>query len=528
MIAAPMLPLFVAGPLLIGGVLIALHRHRRLSQAILLLTLAATLAGAAALVATLSDGAVLAHRVGGWDPPLAIVFAADLIGALLMTAASLLTLVTCWFGITGRQADRAYFAPMVLILTGGVNGALLTGDLFNLFVFIEVMLLPSYALIVMGNRGRGRLMQVTSSRIYVTVNLLTSTILLAGVGLVYAVTGTVTLADLAGAGNDSATVAIVAGVVLFALSIKAAVFPVHGWLPRTYPFMTPTVTALFSGLHTKVAIVALYRLGSVLFDGAPPALWVAVVVCCLTMVFGVLGAVGETDGRGVLAFHMISQIGYILLGLALFTPLGLAAGIFYLLHHVFVKASLFLCVGAVELVHGRRPLGEVTGMLRREPLLAGAFFVAAASLAGLPPFSGFVAKLTLIVAALDAGQIIAAVVAIAVSLFTLLSMLKIWGAMFLGEPSPLPASVADEETVPAEPADEGEEQGAVTRGVPTLTRTPDHAPDRIPLGLILPGAALALVTLALGLGAEGLFLLAEAAASTLLDPAVYVEAVRAS
>lgn len=490
MIPAYALPLVAAWPILVGGVLIGLNRFRRVSQTVLVAALLVNLAVGVLLIATLHDGTVLAHQVGGWERPLAIVFAADLFGALMVTATGALTLISAWFAIVSGQADRAYFPAMVAILTGGVNGALLTGDLFNLFVFIEVMLLPSYALLVMAHRGRGQLMQVTSSRIYVTVNLLASTLLLAGIGLVYGVVGSVNLGDLAGAASGSAEAAIAFTVVLLALAIKAAAFPVHGWLPRTYPFMSPAVSALFSGLHTKVAIFALFRLYAVVFDGDERFLWVGLVVFSLTMVFGVLGAIGENDARAILSFHMVSQIGYILAGLALFTPLGLAAGLFYLLHHMFVKASLFLSAGAVELAHGRHSLGEVSGLARREPLVAITFFVAALSLAGIPPFSGFVAKLGLIVAALDAGQVVLAIVAVVVSIFTILSMLKIWGAMFLGEP-----------------------------------REAEPDAGRVPKRLILPALALAGVTVALGLGAEPLLALCRVAAAGLSDPTGYVEAV---
>ncbi|MGJ3509069.1 monovalent cation/H+ antiporter subunit D family protein [Enemella sp. A6] len=489
MIDPSLLPLYPALPILCGGLLIWLNRFRRATPVLLLVLLGVNLVAGGLLLATLADGTVLAHHVGGWGAPLSITFVADLFGALMVTATGALALVTCWFAVVSDQARYDYFAAMVLILVGGVNGALLTGDLFNLFVFIEVMLLPSYALLLMGRRGRGQLMQVTSSRIYVTVNLLASTLLLAGIGLVYGVTGTVNLAELAGAAAESVRAALAMTLVLVALSIKAALFPVHGWLPRTYPFMAPAVTALFSGLHTKVGVFALFRLYAVVFDGDQRYGLVMVVVFALTMLFGVFGAIGEQDARGILSFHMVSQIGYIMMGLALLTPLGLAAGIFYLLHHMFVKASLFLSIGAVELVHGRHRLGTVTGLARREPVLAATFFVAALSLGGIPPFSGFVAKLTLIIAALDAGQLVAAIVAIVVSIFTIMSMLKIWGAMFLGSP-----------------------QAHTEAG-------------RIPVPLVVPGLALAAVTVVLGLAAEPLLALCEIAAAGLIDPSGYVQAV---
>jgi multicomponent Na+:H+ antiporter subunit D len=306
--------------------------------------------------------------------------------------------------------------------------------------------------------------------------------------------------ELAGAAAESPAAAAAMAVVLFALGVKAAVVPVHGWLARTYPFLSPTVTALFSGLHTKVAIYAIYRLYAVVFEGRADLLWVGLVVFSATMVVGVLGALGERDARAVLTFHMVSQIGYVLLGLALFGPLGLAAGIFYLLHNMIVKASLFLSTGAVELVHGRHELGAVTGLLRRDPLTGLVFLAAAVSLAGLPPFSGFVAKLLMILAAIDAGQFLVAGIAVVVSLFTLLSMMKIWGATFLGEPDDTADDLRDE-------------QGHVRR---------------VPVHLVAPAGVLALLSLGLGLGGEVLISLTRTAASGLVDTSTYLTAMGVS
>jgi len=278
---------------------------------------------------------------------------------------------------------------------------------------------------------------------------------------------------------------------------------VHGWLVRTYTAPSPAVTALFSGLHTKVAIYAIYRLYAVVFEGQASLLWIGLVVFTATMAIGVLGAVGETTTRAILVFHMVSQIGYILLGVALFTELGLMAGIFYLVHHMVVKASLFLSTGAVEHMHGTSDLERLRGAARREPLLALAFLGAALSLAGLPPFSGFVAKLTLVTAAFDTGQWAVGAIAVAVSLITLMSMLKIWGSLFWGRPP---------------------EPGPDTGGGGTATVVRTAAP-KARIALVLPAAALTALTLCVGLGSQILLELSAQAAAHLVDTSTYVEAV---
>ncbi|MER7168480.1 monovalent cation/H+ antiporter subunit D family protein [Micromonospora sp. NPDC000207] len=498
---ASVLPLLVAVALLAAGFLVACGDRPRLHATVLLTVLTAVTATGVGLVVTLADGGVLAHGVGRWPFGVAIPFAADMFTALMLTVTGLLSLTVAAFALAQGRVGTRYFAPLVLVLTAGVNGALSTADLFNLFVFVEVMLLPSYGLFVLAAPGRAPLRQIAGARLYVTVNLLTSTVFLAGVGFVYGTAGTVNLAELAGAARRDETVALATAVCLFALGIKAAVVPVHGWLARAYPATSPVVTALFSGLHTKVAIYAIYRIYAVVFDGDTRYLWVGVVVFSLTMVVGVLGAVGENTTRSILAFHMVSQIGYILLGVALFTEVGLTAGIFYLLHHMIVKASLFLSTGAVEVRYGTGTLGGVSGLARREPVVAAAFLVAALSLAGLPPFSGFVAKFSLVTAALDAGRSTAAVVMILVSLVTLLSMLKIWSGVFWG---------------PVGEGSGGEGSGGEPAG------------RRIGVALAAPAVVLATVTLGLGLGAELLLTLARIAAAGLHDPSGYVEAVTGS
>src|SRR5690606_10798254 len=218
----------------------------------------------------------------------AIVFAADTFSALMLCVTSVLVLAGLAIAAgTGDDTNR-FYAPLVLVMTAGVCGALLTADLLNLFAFIEVMLAPSYALLTMTGGGR----RVAASTVYVPVSLLASTILLAGIALVYGVTGTVNLGELAGSAGSGGA-ALAAGVVLLALAVKAAVVPLHGWLFCSYPHALPAVAVLFSGLLTKVGIYGIIRIYTVLLDGTPRFRWIIMVAALLTMVVGVLGALGE-------------------------------------------------------------------------------------------------------------------------------------------------------------------------------------------------------------------------------------------
>jgi multicomponent Na+:H+ antiporter subunit D len=474
------LALPVAVPLLAAAVLL-LVRSPVLQRTVALgTTLGVFVAGCLLVVATGRE--VLVTQIAGWPPGVAIPFVADPLAALMVSVSALLVLVCGVFAAVTETDRGPYFWPLVLVLSAGVYGAYLTGDLFNFFVFVEVLLLPSYVLLTLTNDRA----QVGAARVYVTVNLFASTLLILGVGLVYGAAGTVNLGELAGRGDEPA-VAAGAAVVAIALAVKAALVPAHGWLPRTYPHASPAVVALFSGLLTKVGVYALLRIYTVVFDSDPAYRWLIVAVAVTSMVVGVLGAVGQSDMRSILTFHMVSQTGYIVFGIALATPFGVAAMLYYLLQYVLVKTGLFLAAGAVVAGYGTDRLDRVGGLARREPVLAASFVVAAFSLVGFPPFAGFVAKLALVVAALREQQYVGAVAVIAVSVLTLTSMLKIWNAVFWG---------------------------------PRAESSP-----RVRPAVAAPVAVLAATSLVLGVAAQGLLGLGEDAATVLLEPLRYAEAV---
>ncbi len=532
-----LLPLFVGAPLLIGGLLFVTPRHHLLRHTLGMGTLLALVAGALALVIFTADGTVLAHQIALWPQGISIPFVADAFSSLLLLVTAVLSAVCFLYLIASGEARRSAIASFVLVLVGGVGGALLTADLFNLFVFIEVMLLPSYGLLVILSRRGG----MGGSRLYVTVNLLASTLFLAGVGLIYAVEGTVNLAELAGAAEDPVT-AMAAAVCLAAIAVKAAVFPVHGWLTRTYAATSPAVAALFSGLHTKIAVYIVFRISAVIFEGDANWMLVILIVASLTLIVGAFAAVGEREIRPLLVFQMISGIGFIVVGIALFTPLGIAAGIAYMVHHMIVMGSLLLVASAIEQTYGSGRLDRVAGLRTREPLLTAAFVVGALSLAGLPPFSGFVAKYALVLASAEGGRVVVAGVLVVVSLVTLMSMMKVWADMFNGKRHAdveLLAAEArvrtregllDDEPVDGDHvADEAAwaiERHDPPRGVRPVDEDPhDHRGTRIPLRLIVPSLLLAALSVALGLGGEVLLSLAEQASLGLLDTGAYVRAV---
>jgi multicomponent Na+:H+ antiporter subunit D len=532
-----LLPLFVGAPLLLGGILFVVPRLSPLQGILAMGTLLAVLAGSISLLVVTSSGTVLAHQVSLWPEGIAIPFVADAFSALILTAAALVAVIGFQYMLASGESRSPSIPALVLILIGGVSGALLTADLFNLFVFIEVMLLPSYGLLIFLSR-RG---DMAASRLYVVVNLLASTLFLAGVGLIYAVQGSVNLAVLAGAGDDPAT-AIATAMCLSAIAVKAAVFPVHGWLSRAYASASPAVAALFSGLHTKVAVYVVYRISAVIFEGDSFWMTAILVVASLTLVVGAFAALGEKDMRSLLLFQMVSGIGFILIGVALFTSEGLTAGIIYMVHHMIVMGSLLLVASAIEHTYGSSLLDRVAGLRTREHLVTAVFVIGSLSLVGLPPFSGFVAKYALVLASADAGAVIIAGLLIVVSLFVLMAMMKVWASMFNGRRHSDVEVLAAEERIRtrrglyetdvldryevAAEAARAIEHVEPPRGIIGAEGDPhEHRGTRVHFSLILPALILGGFSVALGFGGEFLVQLAEQASAGLIDTSDYVKAV---
>lgn len=532
-----LLPLFVGIPLLLGGMLFVVPRKSPVQVILGMGSLLALFAGAATLLVMTSAGVTIAHQVSLWPEGIAIPFVVDAFSALILTVAALVAIVSFQYMVASGESRSPSIPGLVLILMGGVSGALLTADLFNLFVFIEVMLLPSYGLLIFLSR-RGNL---AAPRLYVVINLLASTVFLTGVGLIYAIQGTVNLAALAGAGADPAT-AIATAVCLAALGVKAAVFPVHGWLTRAYAAASPAVAALFSALHTKVAVYVVYRISAVMFDGDSAWMLSILIIASITLVVAALAALGEQGIRSILLFQMISGIGFVLVGIALFTPLTITAGIVYMVHSMIVMAALLLIASAIEHTYGSGRLEEVAGLRTREHLVTAAFVVGALSLVGLPPFSGFVAKYALVLASADAGAVAIGALLVVTSLVVLIGMMRIWAHMFNGKRHADVELLAARERIRTRSGrydNEHIDEEAVAREAALAVEHIDppratfgaeadpheHRGTRIRMSLVAPALTLASLSVALGFGGEFLMQLAEQAGAVLTDTADYVRAV---
>jgi multicomponent Na+:H+ antiporter subunit D len=415
----------------------------------------------------------------------------------MVTLTALMGLAVSVYSLASMDREREHYGyyPLLHVLLMGVCGAFLTGDIFNLYVWFEVMLMASFVLLTLG----GLRAQLEGGIKYVTLNLMSSALFLAAVGMLYGLTGTLNMAHLAvelpQIGN-SGLVTTLALLFLIAFGIKAAVFPLFFWLPASYHTAPVSVSAIFAGLLTKVGVYALIRVFTLLFvQDVGYTHTIILAIAGLTMLTGVLGAVVQTEFRRLLSFHIVSQIGYMLMGLALFTPLALAGSVFYLVHHIIVKTNLFLVSGVIYKLRGTYQLKKLGGLYLVYPGLAVLFLVPALSLAGIPPLSGFWAKFILVRAGLEIEQYLIVVTALGVSLLTLFSMTKIWAEVFW-------------------------------KADPQPTDVPTESAGFMEMVLLIgPVIILASLTVIIGLWAEPIFNISSRAAEQLLNPADYINAV---
>jgi multicomponent Na+:H+ antiporter subunit D len=483
----------ILAPLITAAACLLLRGSLRAQMWLGLFGMLVHFAASAKLLETVWKGKIVVLTLGAWPAPYGIALVADLFSSMMVGVASVIGVAVGIYsaGMVDAARFRFGYIPLYCVLLAGVCGSFLTGDLFNLYVWFEVLLMASFVLLSLGSERA----QLEAAIKYVTLNLMASVIFLAGVGITYGATGTLNLAALALQLRESppGMVNMVAMLFLVAFGIKAAVFPLFFWLPASYHTPPVAVSALFAALLTKVGVYALIRVFTLLFIGDPGFTHnLILAIAGLTMLTGVLGAVAQNSMRRILSFHIISQIGYMLMGLGLFIPLGLAGSVFYIAHHIIVKANLFLVSGVVARKLGTEDLSAAGGLYRRTPLLSIIFLISALSLAGLPPLSGFWAKLALVRAGLETADYGIVVVALLVSLLTLFSMTKIWSEVFWKE-------------------------------------RPEGADNLIPAGplraAMTPAAGLAVVTLLIGFAAGPVFVFAQRVAGQLLQPQEYIRAV---
>ncbi len=429
-------------------------------------------------------------QVGNWQAPFGITLVVDTFSAIMLVISGTLAVILAAYSIgqIDTQRIKAGFYPLFFFLLTGVNGAFCAGDLFNLYVWFEVMLMASFVLVALG----GERIQIEGAVKYLIPNLLASTLFLCAIGLLYNLVGTLNMAEMASRliyVQPYGQVTVVAILLLIAFGIKSAIFPLFFWLPASYHTPPVTITALFAGLLTKVGVYALYRVFTLLLT--QDVIYTHTLILILagfTMVSGVFGATAQTDMRRLLSFHIISQIGYLLMGLGLFKQEALAAGIYFMVHVILAKTALFMVAGIVFELKRSYSLKKLGGLYATKPYLSLMFLLPALSLAGLPPLSGFFAKLLLIVAGFALQQYLIVAVGLFVSFFTLYSMTKVWNEAFW----------------------KNDPEGA------------DANQGHVSIWLWAPTLGLVMLSTAAGILAAPLYDICQIAATQLSDPSIYI------
>lgn len=514
-----LVPLPVLLPLIGAGIALVLSKHSKAQNIVSLLTLSAVMVIAFILLFGVDREGAQVVAIGGWQPPAGIVLVADRLSVLMLVVSSMVTLFVLIYALSQDANDDSdetpisVFNPSYLVLCAGVANAFLAGDLFNLYVGFEMLLLASYVLLTLGATAE----RIRAGVTYVVVSLVSSIIFLTAIGIIYAATGTVNMAQLAQRLSELPpdVQMILHVLLLIGFGIKAAIFPLSFWLPDSYPTAPAPVTAVFAGLLTKVGIYAIIRTETLLF--ADSSLRVPLLIAAaLTMLVGILGAIAQSEIKRIVSFTLVSHIGYMLFGVALGTNFGLAAAIYYTVHHIIVQTALFLAIGMVEMRGGSTSTRSLGGLMVLSPLLTVIFFIPALNLSGIPPFSGFIGKVSLFIAGFQDQDWLATSLIVAGTLTSLLTLYVIGRTFNLAFwRDPADAEEPSEELV----AEFAERKQAIHEGKTWKARV------GVPGPMVAATSAMVVVSLALTIFAAPLWEMSTRAAENLGTPLGYIDQV---
>jgi len=490
MINLLLLPILI--PLITGVILIFFPKNVMAQRWVTSISAFLNIIGAGILVQKIRKDGIQTLDVSSWDAPFGITLVSDMLSALLVLTASIIAFVSIIYSFRsiGEERERFYYYPCISFLLVGVNGAFTTGDIFNLFVFFEVMLMASYTLLVLG----GTKVQLRESIKYLLVNIISSALFVITVAYLYSVVGTLNMAHISQRISEvgqPGIITVIAILFLIVFGLKGAIFPLYFWLPGSYYAPPIPVMALFGALLTKVGVYAIMRTYTLFFyHDTGYTSQILSILAILSIVFGLIGALAYWDIKKIIIYNIIIAVGVILFGVSSMTKDALTGSVFYIIHDMLIKAALFLLVGIMIRITGTSNLKEISGLIKKYPGLAWTFFIGALSLAGIPPLSGFIGKLLIIKGGFEAADYLGAAIVLMSSLLILFSIMKIFINGFWG-PS---RSYKGEEKVP----------------VKTL--------------LIAPVILVILSTL-YGVGADAVFPYISQAAETLVKPEIYIDAV---
>ncbi|MGI8599003.1 MAG: proton-conducting transporter membrane subunit [Chitinophagaceae bacterium] len=442
---------------------------------------------------------ILTTQAGNWQAPFGITFVSDVFSSMLVLLASIAGVAVSIFSIVGIRKERlryGYF-PILHFLLMGLNGAFLTGDIFNLYVWFEIIIIASFVLMTLG----GRKPQIGGGIKYVTINLFASIIFLTAIGILYGLTGSLNIADLSLkiADVENRGLVNVTAMLFFAsFGIKSAIFPLYFWLPASYHTPPSAIAAIFAGLLTKVGIYAMLRVFTLIFVPDDFTRNIIIIIATATLLTGAFGALIKKDLRQIFSYLIISHIGYMIAGIGMFTEVALTGLMFYLFHDIMVKTNLFLISGVIVKIRGTVKLRELGGLYDEYPKLSLLIAIVFFSLVGVPPLSGFWPKISLLYAAFETGSWVLIFAIIISSFFTLYIIARIWADVFW-------------------------------KPAPALDHLPEDGFSRMRFfdktTMILPLIILALVSVYMGIAAENIMLISKHIAVEMIDTSPYIQAV---
>ncbi|MBM7714011.1 Na+/H+ antiporter subunit D [Siminovitchia sp. FSL H7-0308] len=428
------LPIII--PLLTAVFLIFFKKYILVQRWISVISVTATLVTSIILVEKVKNDGIQTLDVGSWPAPFGITLVSDMLSALLVTATSLIALccIIYSFRSIGEGRERNYYYPVVQFLIVGVNGAFTTGDIFNMFVFFEVMLMSSYVLLVIG----GTKIQLRETIKYILVNITSSALFVISVAYLYSVVGTLNMAHISeriAEVNQPAILTVLAVLFLIVFGLKGAIFPLFFWLPGSYYAPPAAIMALFGALLTKVGVYSILRTYTLFFyhdTGFTHEL--LMILSLLTIVLGSIAAVAYKDMKKIVIYNIIIAIGVITYGIGAMNTDALTGSVFYLIHDMVIKAVLFLLVGLIISITGANSYDKFSGLIKHYPLLGWLFFISVLALAGIPPLSGFIGKILIVNGAFSNGDLVGGLIILISSLFVLYSLMRVFINGFWGDP----------------------------------------------------------------------------------------------
>ncbi|WP_033828023.1 Na+/H+ antiporter subunit D [Bacillus andreraoultii] len=429
------LPILI--PLLTAVILIFLAKSVRMQRAVSVLSALLNMIVSFTIVHEVSVNGIQKIDVGSWPAPFGITLVSDMLSALLVVTTTIvgLAVILYSFNSIGEKREKFYYYSIIQFQLVGVIGAFTTGDIFNLFVFFEVMLMASYVLLVLG----GEKIQLRESLKYLTVNVISSALFVISVAFLYSVVGTLNMAQIseriASLDEFPGILTVIAVLFLIVFGMKGAIFPLYFWLPGSYYAPPVPVMALFGALLTKVGVYSIIRTFSLFFHQDQGYSYeLLLILAVITVIVGVIGSIAYWDIKKIIIYNIITAIGVILYGVAMATTTSYTGSIFYLIHDMLIKAALFLLIGIIIKITGTSDLKQFSGLIKHYPGLAWTYFIAAISLAGIPPFSGFIGKLLVIQGGFQSVEWIGSMIILISSLLVLYSVMKIFIHGFWGEP----------------------------------------------------------------------------------------------